>query len=160
MPSPAGSPKIPRDVLDLLRAFCAHEVRFLVIGAHAMGYHGVPRATGDFDLLVEPEDENARRVMLALADFGAPLFDLSAEDLTKPGTVFQMGVPPYRIDLNTTITGVPFAEAWADRETTEIEHLELCFLSRAALVKNKRAVGRPKDLLDLELMGESEPPAR
>ncbi|HLF57562.1 MAG TPA: hypothetical protein VI942_12015 [Thermoanaerobaculia bacterium] len=120
-----------------------------------MGFHGVPRATGDFDLLVEPDEENARRVMAALEEFGAPLFDLSASDLSKPGTVFQMGVPPYRIDLNTEITGVPFAEAWEDRVTARLEGLEVPFLSRAALVRNKRATGRPKDLLDLELLGES-----
>jgi hypothetical protein len=120
-----------------------------------MGFHGVPRATGDFDLLVEPSAENADRVLAALAEFGAPLFDLTAADLVRPGTVFQMGVPPYRIDLNTEITGVPFAEAWSDHATVELAGLEVPFLSRAALVRNKRATGRPKDLLDLELLGES-----
>ena len=151
---PTSSPRIPRDARDLLRAFCAREVRFLVVGAHALGFHGAPRATGDFDLLVEPSEENARRVMAALGDFGAPLFDLSVDDLARPGTVFQMGVPPYRIDLNTAITGVPFAEAWEDRVTANLEGLAVAFLSRAALVRNKRATGRPRDLLDLELLGE------
>jgi hypothetical protein len=154
MPSPAGSPKIPRDALDLLRAFSAHSVRYLVIDAHAMGFHGVVRATGDFDLLVEPEAANAEWVLAALAEFGAPLFDLTAADLVRPGTVFQMGVPPYRIDLNTEITGVPFTEARNDHATAEIAGLQVPFLSRAALVRNRRATGRPKDLLDLELMGE------
>ena len=154
MPSGESSLPIPKDALDLLRAFCAHEVRFLIVGAHALGFYGTPRATGDFDLFVEPSPANARRVMAALEQFGAPLFDLSLEDLSRPGVVFQMGVPPYRIDLNTELTGIDFDEAWSDHGTAMVEGLELNVIGRAAMVKNKRATGRPKDLLDLELLGE------
>jgi hypothetical protein len=137
-----------------LRAFCAHDVRFLIVGAHALGFYGAPRATGDFDLYVEPTPANAKRVMAALEVFGAPLFDLELEDLCRPGTVFQMGVPPYRIDLNTALTGIGFDEAWENRGVVRTDELELSVISRAAFVKNKRAAGRPKDLLDLELLGE------
>jgi hypothetical protein len=138
-----------------LRAFCARDVRFLVVGAHALGFHGAPRATGDFDLFVEPLEANARRVLAALDEFGAPLLDLKLADLLRPGTVFQMGVPPYRIDLNTELTGITFAEAWEGHGVAEVEGLEIPVISRQALIRNKRATGRPKDLLDLELLGES-----
>jgi hypothetical protein len=139
-----------------LRAFCAREVRFLIVGAHALGFYGPPRATGDLDLWVEPTAENARRVWSALEDFGAPLFDLTVDDLTRPGVVFQMGVPPYRIDLATELTGISFEEGWRGHATLHLNELEIPVLSREALIRNKRATGRPKDLLDLELLGESE----
>ena len=154
MPSGKSSLPIPQDALDLLRAFCARDVRFLIVGAHALGYHGAPRATGDFDLFVDPAPENALRVMAALEEFGAPLFDLDLEDLSRPGVVFQMGVPPYRIDLNTALTGISFEEAWRDRVIESAHGVVLSVISRAAMIKNKRATGRPKDLLDLELLGE------
>jgi hypothetical protein len=156
MPSGESSLPIPSDARDLLRAFCARDVRFLIVGAHALGFYGTPRATGDFDLFVEPTPENARRVMAALEEFGAPLFDLTLDDLSRPGVVFQMGVPPYRIDLNTELTGVTFEECWRDRGVARVEGLELPVIARAAMVRNKRATGRPKDLLDLELLGEDE----
>lgn len=155
MPSSGSSLPIPPDARDLLRAFSGHSVRFLVVGAHALGFWGQPRATGDFDLFVEPTPDNARRVLGALGEFGAPLFDLTLEDLSRPGVVFQMGVPPYRIDLNTELTGVSFEEAWAGHATVEIEGLSIPIIGREAMVRNKRATGRPKDLLDLELLGES-----
>lgn len=155
MPSSGSSPPIPPDARDLLRAFCAHSVRFLVVGAHALGYWGQPRATGDFDLFVDPTSENATRTLRALAEFGAPLFDLTIEDLVRPGTVFQMGVPPYRIDLATELTGISFEEAWVDHGIAQVEGLEIPIIGREAMIRNKRATGRPKDLLDLQLLGES-----
>lgn len=154
MPSSASSLPIPPDALDLLRAFCAREVKFLVVGAHALGYWAQPRATGDFDLFVEPTRDNAGRVFAALQDFGAPLFDLTEGDLATPGIVFQMGVPPYRIDLATELTGITFEEAWSEHAVVTHAGLELPFIGRAAMIRNKRATGRPKDLLDLKLMGE------
>jgi len=100
-----------QDFVDLLRAFGAHDVRFLVVGAYALGVHGRPRATGDLDVWVEATADNAAKVMRALADFGAPLADVSAADFGQPGIVFQMGLPPARIDVLTTITGVSFVGA-------------------------------------------------
>jgi hypothetical protein len=154
MPSSGSSLPIPKDARDLLRAFSDLDVRYLVVGAHALGYWGQPRATGDFDLFVEPTPANARRVLASLDEFGAPLFDLTLGDLSRPGVVFQMGVPPYRIDLTTQLTGVTFAEAWEGHATVEIEGLAIPIIGRDALIRNKRATGRPKDLLDLELLGE------
>lgn len=154
MPSSASSLQIPPDALDLLRAFCAREVRFLIVGAHALGFWAQPRATGDLDLFVEPSAENAARVLSALNDFGIPPTDLSESDLVTPGVVFQMGLPPHRIDLNTEQTGISFAEAWEERVVLACAGLDLPFIGRAAMIRNKRATGRPKDMLDLQLMGE------
>jgi hypothetical protein len=146
--------QLPTDVLDLLREFSARDVRYLVVGAHALGYWGLPRATGDFDLLIEPTDDNALRVFAALQAFGAPLFDLTVEDLATPGVVFQIGVPPYRIDLITRVSGVTFDEAWSERAVAELPGLSLPIIGRQALIRNKRASGRPKDLVDLQMLGE------
>ena len=101
------------DFLDLLAALMRADARFLIVGAHAMAVHGVPRATGDLDVWIRPDPENAERVWAALTEFGAPLraFDLSQADLTAQGVVFQMGEPPRRIDLLTSITGVDFEQA-------------------------------------------------
>ena len=154
MPSSASSLRIPKDARALLRAFCARDARFLVVGAHALGYWGQPRATGDLDLFIEPTRENAGRVLASLEEFGAPLFDLTLDDLARPGVVFQMGVPPYRIDLATELTGITFDEAWAGHATVAVEGLAIPIIGRDAFIRNKRATGRAKDLLDLELLGE------
>jgi hypothetical protein len=156
MRSPENSPRLDKDALELLRAFCAHEVRFLLVGAHALGFYGPPRATGDLDLLVAPEQRNAERVWAALSEFGAPLDQLTRKDLVTPGVVFQMGQPPHRIDLMTELTGVTFEECWTGRGTVRLEGLEIPVISRTALVRNKRATGRAKDLLDLALLGEPD----
>lgn len=145
------------DFRDLLRELIAAEVRFLVVGAHALSVHGVPRATGDLDVWVHRSEQNAARIMTALAQFGAPVHDLGivAADFLKPDVVAQLGLPPYRIDLMTSITGVSFDEAWADRADGEIETVHVPVLGRKAFVLNKRATGRLKDQGDLESLGEA-----
>ena len=142
------------DFRDLLQALLKAGARFLVVGAHAMAVHGVPRATGDLGVWIRADAENAERVWQALVDFGAPVsgFDLSREDLTTPGMVVQIGLPPRRIDLLTELSGLDFEESWPNRTTHSIGSLEVSFLSRADLVRNKRATGRPKDLADLETL--------
>lgn len=144
------------DFRDLLAALVAAGARFLVVGAHALAVHGIPRATGDLDVWIVPEAPNAERVFDALARFGAPMaaMGVTREDLTRTDQVVQIGLPPRRIDILTSISGVPFEEAWADRITHEVEGLSIPFIGRAALVKNKRAAGRAKDLADLEALGE------
>lgn len=144
------------DFLDLLRAFSAHSVRYLVVGAYALAVHGHPRATGDLDVWVEASPDNAARVMRALAEFGAPLDAVTEHDFSRPGIVFQMGLPPGRIDVLTTITGVTFEEAWPARVRSAFGSADADFIGRAALVQNKRATGRPKDLGDLAALGESD----
>ena len=140
------------DDLDLLRAFSAHSVRFLLVGAHAVSFYSEPRTTGDLDLFIEPTQENARRTYEALREFGAPLDDLTAADLETPGTVFQMGVAPTRIDLVNELTGVTFADAWMDHGLVQLGDATVPVIGLMALLRNKRATGRPKDREDLELL--------
>ena len=138
------------DFRDLLRAFCDHDVRFLVVGAYALAVHGRPRATGDLDVWIDPTPENAERTHSALRSFGAPLDDLTIADLTTPGVVFQIGVAPLRIDVMTRISGVEFSIAWERRVQTSFDDVAIPVLSRADLIVNKRATGRLQDLADVE----------
>lgn len=142
------------DFLDLLRAFSDREVRFLVVGAYALGVHGRPRATGDLDIWVEPTPDNAARVMEALRQFGAPTAQVTADDFSRPGIVFQMGLPPMRIDVLTELTGITFAEAWPERVRANFGAVAADVIGRNAFIKNKRATGRAKDLGDVEALGE------
>ena len=141
-----------QDFRDLLRAFADAEVRFLVIGAYAVAVHAEPRATGDLDLWIEPSPENAARAYAALRRFGAPLHELSESDLATPDVVFQIGLPPRRIDLLTSITGVTFADAWPDRVAVHYGDVPCAAIGRDALIENKRQLGRARDLADLELL--------
>jgi hypothetical protein len=141
-----------RDFVEMLSALCAAGAEFLVVGAHALAAHGAPRATGDLDIWIRPTPHNAERVLTALRSFGAPLFDLTRDDLITPDVVFQIGLPPSRIDLLTTISGVEFEDAWTNRLSVDIAGLPVGVIGRAEFVVNKRAAGRPKDLSDLTLL--------
>lgn len=143
-----------RDFAEMLSALSEAGADFLIVGAHALAAHGIVRATGDIDIWVRPTRENAERVMRALAMFGAPLLDLTIEDLTKTDTVFQIGVDPSRVDILSGISGVAFEGAWSRRVVLDIDGVTVPVLSRADFVTNKRASGRPKDLLDLQLLGD------
>lgn len=146
-----------RDFSDLLAEFCAHDVEFLVVGAHALAAHGYVRATKDLDVWVRANAVNAARVMTALRAFGAPLQNLREDDLTRPGVVFQIGVPPVRIDILTAIDGVAFDEAWPARKRVEYSGRIVNVISRQHLVANKRAAGRTQDLADVErLLGDED----
>lgn len=145
-----------RDFVEMLSALSEAAADFIVVGAHALATLGIPRATGDLDVWVRPTPENATRVIAALTRFGAPLFDLTTEDLTKPDTVFQIGLPPARVDVLSGITGVSFDDAWPRRTRVMIEGIEVGVLSREDFIANKRAAGRPKDLLDLALLDEAD----
>ncbi len=139
----------------MLAALSAAGADFVVVGAHALAAHGVPRATGDLDLWVRPTLENARRVWQALEGFDAPLHELTLEDLTRPEVVFQIGVVPRRIDLRTSVAGVTFDEAWENRGLVDIEGMGVPVLGRDDLIRNKRTVGRSRDLADIEELGEA-----
>ncbi len=145
------------DWVDLLFSLLDAGVRFLVVGAHAMAVHGVPRGTQDLDIWLESSKENAERVWQALGAFAAPVeaLRLTREDLTTPGIVVQLGLPPSRVDLMTDISGVPdFRSAWEQRVEHRVRGRAVPFIGRAQLVANKRAAGRPKDLADLHALGE------
>jgi hypothetical protein len=141
-----------QDFVDLLRAFVAHDVRFLIVGAYALALHGRPRATGDLDVWVDATPENASRVMQALSAFGAPLDVITEADLSRPGVVFQLGVAPGRIDILTDLTGLTFDEAWPGRMRHHFGDVEVDFIGRESFIRNKRATGRAKDLGDIEGM--------
>ncbi len=143
-----------QDFLDLLRAFADHNVRHLIVGAYALGVHGRPRATGDLDVWVDPTPENASRVMSALDQFGAPLSEVSADDFSRPGIVFQMGLPPFRVDVLTELSGLTFAQAWPGRTQAPFGPLVVDVIGRESFIQNKRATGRLKDLGDIESLGD------
>ena len=142
-----------QDFLDLLRAFIDRDVRFLIVGAYALGVHGRPRATGDLDVWVDPTPDNAGRIIEALEAFGAPLEEVKANDFSRPGIVFQMGLPPLRIDVLTELSGLTFAEAWSGRISASFGPLTVDVIGREAFIKNKRATGRARDLADIEALG-------
>lgn len=151
-------PELNTDFKDFLHALIDARVEFIVVGAHALAAHGVPRATGDLDLFVEASRENAARLLRALQAFGAPVaaHQVAPSDFERPGTHYQMGRPPRRIDVLTSITGVSFEEARQSILLVNIEGMSLPVLGREALLKNKRATGRLKDLADVEALEAGE----
>jgi len=132
----------------MLCALLGNDVRFLVVGAYAMGAYGYPRATGDLDIWVDTSVDNSKKIYASLAEFGAPLVELSEQTFTEKGIIFQIGIAPRRIDIITSIDGVDFQEAYVKREIIEIDVLKIPFLSKKDLIKNKQSTGREKDKLD------------
>jgi len=149
-----SGPALNEDFLDLLRCLGSAHADYVVVGAYALAVHGVARATGDIDIFISPSPDNARRVLEALLRFGAPVeqHGIAAADLSKPDLVYQLGLPPRRIDLLTSISGVAFEEAARTAQLVELEGLHVPFLGLQALLTNKRAAGRDKDLLDVKLL--------
>lgn len=137
------------DYRDILQALNAEQVEFILVGAYALAAHGYPRATMDIDIWVRPTLANAKAVLRALKEFGAPLHGLSSEDLCEDDTVFQIGVAPCRIDLITGATRLKFEEVIANCKKSEIDGIPLNILSVDDLIINKSATGRPKDAVDV-----------
>lgn len=140
------------DYRDMLRALSGEKVRFILVGAYALAAHGYPRATMDIDIWIMPSPENADAVLQALRRFGAPLHNLSSEDLQQDGTIFQIGVPPRRIDIITTASGLQFEPTYHESIPLYIEGIEVRIPSIDHLILNKRATGRTKDLADAEVL--------
>ena len=138
------------DFRDMLSCLRNARVDFIVVGAYALAAHGRPRATGDIDIWLRNSLANAKKVMNALAEFGAPITDLSDEDFTSSDLIVQLGVEPSRIDLLTSIDGVDFDEAWRNKLEVTIDDLPIFVLSRADLLRNKKAAGRAKDQADID----------
>ena len=145
------------DFRDMLSALCNENAEFLLVGAYALAAYGLPRATGDMDIWIRCSNANARRVWRALQQFGAPLSQLTLDDLKTLDLVFQIGIAPRRIDLLTSIDGVQFDEAWLQRKTIEVEGLTVAVIGRSHLIQNKKAVGRPQDLADVMWLERHEP---
>ena len=144
--------KLDKDFNEFVELFVAKDVRFLVIGGYALAAHGYPRATDDFDAWVWANSENAEKIVECLAEFGFGSLNLTTDDFTTLDRVVQLGYPPYRIDIITSISGVEFENAWANRWVIDVDGMQVPFIGRDDLLTNKRATGRPKDLLDVEYL--------
>jgi hypothetical protein len=138
------------DFKELLGLFSKHKVECLIVGAYAMAFHGAPRYTGDLDVMLNPTSENAERVLAALEEFGFGSLGLSPEDFIRPGQVVQLGQPPLRVDLLTSLTGLSWEQAFAGRQEGKFGALPVFFLGKKELVLNKKKLGRHKDLADIE----------
>ena len=143
-----------RDFEELLASFNARGVEYLIVGGYALAFHGVPRFTGDLDLLVKAGHGNASRILEALGDFGFDSVDLTPADFERADHVVQLGVPPVRVDLITSITGVTWEQAASGRVEGRYGDVRVSYLGRKELVANKRATARKRDLADLEALGE------
>lgn len=148
------------DFRDILVELHRAGARFVVLGGHAVAYHGHPRATKDLDILVAADPDNAKCVYAALAAFGAPLsaFEVRVQDFSSYDGILQLGVPPRRIDIINHADGITFTEAVADGENFDVEGYAIPVIGLGALIKNKRAVARPQDLADVEALSSSPSP--
>jgi len=146
--------EVQPDFRDLLALFNEHKVDYLIVGAYALAFHGAPRYTGDIDILVKPDASNAQRILAALDEFGFASVGLAAEDFESPDKVVQLGVPPVRVDIITSMTGVSWGEAFSGKAEGKYGDVSVHYIGREQFVANKRALGRRKDLADLEALGE------
>jgi hypothetical protein len=142
--------RLPGDFKEFLKLFNSHGVRYLLIGGYAVVYHGVSRATGDLDVWIAMDADNAARVVSAIREFGFNTPDLSPDLFLTEGTMVRMGNAPLRIEVLTAISGVEFAECYAHRVMTQDDGIDVPVINLAHLKANKRASGRHKDLMDLE----------
>jgi hypothetical protein len=142
--------KLNKDLREFIALLNSTGVRYLIVGGYAVGFHGYPRFTGDIDFFVERSLENATRLEKVLSDFGFGGLGLSAGNFLEPESVIQLGRPPHRIDILTSIDAINFGEAWPNRANAELDGISTAFISKKDLVKNKRATARPQDIADLD----------
>jgi predicted nucleotidyltransferase len=147
---------INSDFSDLLQLFNDNQVRYLVIGGYAYIQYAEPRYTKDLDLWISTDVENAAAVFRSLKEFGAPLVDMTEDDFSEEGYFYQMGVPPVRIDILMGIPGIEFDIAWANREEIDFDGLSVPFISKEDLIVSKRASGRTQDLLDADVLSQTD----
>jgi hypothetical protein len=143
---------VSKDFAELLGLLSSHGVRALLVGGHALAFHAKPRYTKDFDLWIERSSDNVERLLRALDEFGFGSLGLKPEDLLTPGQFVQLGYPPNRIDLLNALPGLDFEEAWERRVDDVYGGQKVAYLSREDLIRNKEAVGRPQDLVDVQLL--------
>lgn len=139
-----------QDFIDFIALLNLHDVEYMIVGAHALAYHGRPRHTGDLDIWIKPSNENASRMIAVLSDFGFGSLGITVQDFLKDNYVTQLGYPPLRIDILNAISGVGFDEAYNNRVDGEVDNLKICFINVTEFIKNKEATGRKKDLGDIE----------
>ena len=146
--------EIEQDFRELLGSFNDHKVEYIIVGGYALAFHGAPRYTGDIDILVKPDTQNVRRIMVALNEFGFGSVGLTEGGFESPDKVVQLGLPPIRIDIITSLTGVSWEEAFSGRVAGKYGDLQIYYIGREQFIANKRAIGRKKDLADLDAIGE------
>ena len=142
------------DFRELLALFNEHEVEYMIVGGYALAFHGAPRYTGDMDIFVRLDTDNAHRILAALDAFGFGSVGLTAADFENSDKVVQLGVPPIRVDIMTSLTGVSWEDAFASRTEGKYGDVPVYYIGRERFISNKRAIGRKKDLADLEALGE------
>ena len=142
------------DFSEFCALLSAHRVEFVIVGAHALAFHGAPRFTGDLDILVRPTVENGQRLLAAIAEFSFPASGLTAEGVVNPRTVIEMGVPPVQLHVMSAVDGVTWDEVWLDKEIGPLGPNSVFFIGRTQFLKNKRAAARPKDLADVAALTE------
>ena len=148
---------LSKDLREFVELLNANKVEYVVVGAFAVAFYGVPRYTADLDLLVQPTNENGERILSALRQFGFGDLPIQASDFSEPDKIVQLGVSPNRVDLLTSITGVPFEEAWSTREQGELDGITVWFIGSSTLIKNKERTGRPRDLGDADELKRRHP---
>jgi predicted nucleotidyltransferase len=144
--------RLPKDLREFIESLNSHHVEFVIVGGYALAFHGVPRYTGDIDILVRPTPENAAQLIGAIREFGFGSTGLTDADFLVPGQVIQLGYPPNQIDLLTAITGVGIDEIWEHRVAGQLDGVAVHFIGRESFIKNKAATGRTKDKADLETL--------
>ena len=142
--------ELDKDFKEFVELFIAHDVQFLIVGGYALAAHGLPRATGDLDAWVWANEDNAKRIIEALDEFGFGEVGVTISDFERADSVVQLGFPPYRIDILTSVDGVSFEAAWANRVVVDIDQIKVPFIGRADLIANKTAAGRPQDIADVQ----------
>jgi hypothetical protein len=145
--------EIHKDFKEFIELFNSHGVEYVIVGGYALAFLGAPRYTGDLDLFVKPDPQNALKILSALKSFGFGSLKLSESDFSKPGNVIQLGVPPVRIDIVTSITGVDWPEVEKNKVESSLGGDKVYFISKNDFIKNKKAVSRHKDLADIEALG-------
>src|SRR5688500_15662916 len=143
---------LDEDLRELLALFHSREVEFLVVGGHAVAFHGYPRLTEDLDLFVRPDVANGQRIVSALQDFGFGSLDITAADFEADDRVIQLGRAPNRVDVLTRMYGVEFSAAWERRVAAHLDEVPVWMISREDLIRNKRATGRTQDIADAEFL--------
>lgn len=148
--------EVQKDFKEFLALLNAHEVDFMIVGGYALAYHGAPRYTGDIDVFIKPDSKNAKRIMKVLEEFGFSSLELSIDDFKKEDSVVQLGLPPVRIDIITSISGVTWEQADASKEPGKYGEVPVFYIGKNQYVANKRATGRAKDIADIEALGEED----
>ena len=147
--------ELHKDFKEFIELLNSHNVAYVVVGGYALAFHGCPRFTGDIDFLVKPDRCNAKRIISVLKDFGFSSLDIQEEDFVLPQRVIQLGFPPVRIDIVTSISGVSWEEVAQGKELMQLDGLECPFIGKRQFIQNKKTLGRHKDLSDIESLGEA-----